>query len=45
MSWFRSVAMFGHTGSTYTDSDPDDQLIPMIVEKVLIPKLTGMPYV
>lgn len=46
MSWYRSVALYGHTSSTsFNPSDLDNQLIPMIVEKVLVPKLTGMAYV
>ena len=44
MSWYRSVALYGHNRSTssFDSSDPDNELIPMIVEKVLVPKLTGM---
>ena len=44
MSWYRSVALFGHkrSMSSFDSSDPDNELIPMIVEKVLVPKLTGM---
>lgn len=46
MRWYRSVVLYGHSSSASFDSaDPDNQLIPMIVEKVLVPKLTGMAYV
>lgn len=44
MSWYRCVALFGHkrSASMFDSADPDNELIPMIVEKVLVPKLTGM---
>ena len=41
MIWFESVAMFGHTGDEMDKSDDDLNLIPLIVEKIMIPKLTG----
>jgi len=41
MNWFESVAMFGHTGDEMDKSDDDLNLIPLIAEKIMIPKLTG----
>ncbi|XP_067945855.1 PAX3- and PAX7-binding protein 1-like [Watersipora subatra] len=41
-SWYQSVAIYGHRSvETFDQSDPDNLLIPMIVEKVLVAKLTG----
>ena len=46
MPWYRSLAIYGHThADSFDQSDADNQLIPMIVEKVLVPKLTGMTFV
>lgn len=39
--WYRSVALYGNP-EVFDLEDPDNDLLPMIVEKVLIPKLTGM---
>lgn len=33
---------YGPLSDVFDETDPDNDLLPLIVEKVLVPKLTGM---
>ena len=42
MDWFRVLMFYGYENGTDPDpSDQDLELIPQLVEKVVVPKLTG----
>lgn len=42
MAWFHALAMYGDVvGGKMEDEDEDLQILPKVIEKVLIPKLTG----
>ena len=41
MNWFKTLAMYGHIPDELDVNDEDIKLVPNIIEKVLIPKLTG----
>ena len=41
MQWFQAVAMYGDHGNITDTGDEDLKLLPCLIEKVLIPKLTG----
>jgi len=45
MSWYSALVMYGchDTGGALLVEDSDIKLIPSIIEKVLLPKLTGIP--
>lgn len=40
MKWFQAVSMYGYHGDKIDENDDDLNLVPLIVEKILIPKLT-----
>ncbi|XP_058057791.1 intron Large complex component GCFC2 isoform X1 [Anopheles bellator] len=42
--WYRTVALFGHVADTEAElaDDPDVRLLPVIVEKIFLPKLTAL---
>jgi GC-rich sequence DNA-binding factor len=43
MSWFETLIFYGHQdGVTIAPNDSDLKLMPNIIEKVLLPKLTGI---
>lgn len=45
MEWYRTLALYGlHEDETETSlaKDPDINLIPIVVEKILVPKLTNL---
>ncbi|XP_066910442.1 PAX3- and PAX7-binding protein 1-like [Clytia hemisphaerica] len=39
MSWYKDAAMYGHHGDSIDTEDDDLNLLPLIVEKILVPKL------
>ena len=41
MSWYQDLAMYGYHGDKVDKEDDDLNLLPLVVEKILIPKLTG----
>lgn len=41
MEWFLSLAAYGDLGGEPDPEDEDVKLLPNIIEKVLIPKITG----
>ena len=41
MSWYKDVAMYGHHGDNIDAEDDDLNVLPLIVEKILVPKLIG----
>ncbi len=41
MEWFNSLAMYAHHAGQVAANDEDAKLIPYIIEKVVIPRLTG----
>lgn len=43
MAWYESLMFYGHRKDEQLNaSDPDIKLIPTLIEKVLLPKLTGI---
>lgn len=41
MKWFHALAMYGDVEGKIEKEDEDIQILPKIIEKVLIPKLIG----
>lgn len=41
MAWFTSLIMYGHHGGEIDLEDDDVKLLPNVIEKIVIPKLTG----
>ena len=41
MAWYQALAMYGHHGERVDKDDDDLNLLPLVIEKILIPKLTG----
>eukprot|EP00794_Sanderia_malayensis_P000333 gene333-965_t len=42
MQWYKSLIMYSHHGSDVTADDEDNQLIPRIIERVIVPRLTEL---
>lgn len=44
MDWYKTAIEYGWTSTETENSlyiDPDSQLIPILIEKIILPKLTG----
>lgn len=41
MQWFEDVMFYGVKDNSYDEKDEDTNFIPRLVEKALLPKLTG----
>jgi len=40
-NWFRSLVFYGCKDPSVCPDDPDIKLVPSIIDKVLLPRLTG----
>ena len=41
MLWFKVAAMYGYIDGEKQVDESDSDLLPLIIEKILIPRLTG----
>uniref|UniRef100_A0A8V0XZB1 GCF C-terminal domain-containing protein n=1 Tax=Gallus gallus TaxID=9031 RepID=A0A8V0XZB1_CHICK len=42
MPWFRAVEGFSDPSESKRDDDPDEEVLPRVIEKTILPKITGI---